>query len=119
MKHILLVDDDAAVMGVLVKALRNYRLTVAHNGAEALTIVGGAESVDLVITDYLMPVMTGDELIGRLRVDRPDLKALVITGHGDILDREQHEWWETSRRLTKPFSIADLIAAVTALIGEA
>src|SRR6266851_3599585 len=82
MKHILLVDDDSGVMGVLVGALRDYRLTVARDGAEALSVIGRAEPLDLVITDYLMPAMTGDELIGRLRADRPGLRALVITGHG-------------------------------------
>jgi CheY-like chemotaxis protein len=118
MPHILLVDDDSAVMRVLIKALAAYRLTVACDGVEALRVIG-AESVDLVVTDYLMPNMTGDELIGRLRVDRPALKALVITGHGDILDRERQPWWETERHLAKPFGIADLAAAVTELLGAA
>ena len=64
-----------------------------------------------------MPGMTGDELIGRLRAQQPTLKALVITGHGDILEREHHDWWTTERHLSKPFHIAELTSAVNELIG--
>jgi DNA-binding NtrC family response regulator len=57
-------------------------------------------------------------LIGRLRAIRPELKAIVITGHGAILDRERLQWWEEARRLTKPFGLDELTAAVADLIGE-
>jgi CheY-like chemotaxis protein len=118
MKHILVVDDDGAVLRVLVKALAGYQLTVARDGHEALAAIGRTAAIDLVITDYLMPGMMGDELIGRLKEIRPDLKALVITAHGDILDHEQQAWWAESRRLTKPFGLETLLAVVSDLIGE-
>ena len=118
LKHILVVDDDGAVLRVLVKALAGYRLTVARDGDEALLAIGRADPVDLVITDYLMPGMMGDELIGRLRETRPNLKVLVVTGHGDILDRERQGWWEDARRLTKPFGLDQLTKAVGDLLGE-
>ncbi len=118
MKHILLVDDDGAVLQVLAKALAGYRLTLARDGDEALAVIGRAAAVDLVITDYLMPGMMGDELIGRLQAIRPDLKAIVITGHGAILDQERQPWWEAARRLSKPFGLDDLTTAVAELIGE-
>ncbi len=118
MKHILVVDDDGAVLRVLVKALAGYQLTVARDGDEALAAIGRSARIDLVITDYLMPGMMGDELIGRLRAIRPDIKVLVITGHGVILDRERQPWWEQARHLSKPFGLDELIAAVAELIGE-
>jgi len=117
-KHILIVDDDGAVLRVLIKALAGYQLTVARDGDEALAAIGRNAPIDLVITDYLMPGMMGDELIGRLKAIRPDLKALVITAHGDILDHEQQEWWMESRRLTKPFRLEALMTVVAELIGE-
>ncbi len=118
MKHILLVDDDRAVARLLERALGDYRLTVRHEGDEALA-VARVDPVDLLITDYLMPSMTGDELIGLVRQERPGVKVLVITAHGDILDRENPEWWMSELHLTKPFRIERLRSTVADLIGPA
>jgi len=66
-----------------------------------------------------MPEMTGDELLGRLRERRPNLKALVVTGHGEVLAREVPDWWNGEAHLTKPFTLAALRGAVERLIGSA
>lgn len=115
-KRILLVDDDVSVLNLLTRALTAYDLTVAHDGAEALAAANG-RPVDLLITDYLMPAMTGDELIARLRENRPDLKCLVITGHGDLLDRESPDWWRGVEHLAKPFRIQTLREAVETILA--
>src|SRR2546422_8995294 len=96
------------------RALPEFRLTIARDGDEALAIASQLP-VDLLITDYLMPSMTGDELIGRLRELRPGLKALIVTGHGDILSRDNPDWWSAQAHLAKPFQIDALRAAVTRL----
>jgi CheY-like chemotaxis protein len=114
-KRILLVDDDTSVLQMLARALTSYELTVAHDGQEALAVANG-RPLDLLITDYLMPEMTGDELIARMREQRPDLKALVITGHGDVLDRESPDWWREVAHLAKPFRIQALRDAVENLL---
>jgi CheY-like chemotaxis protein len=114
-KRILLVDDDTSVLQMLTRALTSYELTVAHDGQEALAVANG-RPLDLLITDYLMPEMTGDELIARMRELRPDLKALVITGHGDVLDRESPDWWREVAHLAKPFRIQALRDAVETLL---
>jgi hypothetical protein len=49
--------------------------------------------------------MCGDELIGWLREHHPTLKALILTGHADILDGGVPGWWTTQSHLAKPFSI--------------
>jgi CheY-like chemotaxis protein len=116
-KRILLVDDDSSVLQMLSRALDGYDLTVARDGHEALA-VADRQGLDLLITDYLMPEMTGDELIARMRQLRPNLKALVITGHGDVLDRESPEWWRVERHLSKPFRIQALRDAVEGLLAQ-
>jgi DNA-binding NtrC family response regulator len=73
--------------------------------------------LDLLITDYLMPAMMGDELLGRMRERRPSLKALVISGHGGLLEREMPDWWRAQPHLEKPFSIFALRDLVARLIG--
>lgn len=117
MPHILVVDDDRLMLTLVAAMLPEYRVTLAHDGVEALAVAAGAP-VDLIITDYLMPSMTGDELIGRLREHQPAVKALVMTGHGLVLDREGPGWWHTEPHIAKPFradalrqTVAQLLAA--------
>jgi CheY-like chemotaxis protein len=116
-KKILVVDDDSSVLQMLTRALTNYDLTIARDGAEALLLAGRHPNLDLLITDYLMPEMTGDELIARMREQRPHLKALVITGHSDLLDREAPDWWKTEEHLAKPFRIQALREKVESLLA--
>ena len=118
-KRILVVDDDSSVLQMLTRALDSYELMVARDGVEALALSKVHSTLDLLITDYLMPEMTGDELIARLREQRPHLKALVITGHGDLLDREAPDWWRVEPHLNKPFRVQALRDAVARLIGHA
>jgi two-component system cell cycle sensor histidine kinase/response regulator CckA len=116
MKHILLVDDDTLVLALMTRALPDFNLTIARDGDEALAIAS-QHRIDLLITDYLMPSMTGDELIGRLRERRPELKVLVVTGHGQVLAREDPDWWQSEAHLAKPFRVDALREAVISLIG--
>lgn len=114
-KHILVVDDDTLTLALIERALPEYRVTVAPDGDTALVLASQFGTIDLVITDYLMASMTGDELIGRLRELRPGLKALIVTGHGDILSRDDPGWWESQPHLAKPFQIQALREAVIRL----
>lgn len=115
-QRILVVDDDVSILRFLERALSAYELTIAHDGREALTLAH-ERPLDLLITDYLMPEMTGDELIARLRQQRPELKALVITGHGDLLDRESPDWWREVAHIAKPFRLQTLRDAVDGLLN--
>ena len=119
MKHILLVDDDRAMLQFLGRALSHYDVTTASNGFEALAAAERMEHVDLIITDYMMPEMFGDELIARARVRQPGLQVLVVTGHGEILDSIAPPWWKEHAHLEKPFQVEALRERVSALIGEA
>ena len=117
MKHILIVDDDSSVLDIVSRALRAYRLSLARDPDEALHVAGNVGSLDLLITDYMMPSMTGEELIGRLREQWPGLSVLILTGHAAFLDAENAPWWTNEAHLEKPFEIGRLRAAVTELIG--
>jgi CheY-like chemotaxis protein len=115
-KQILIADDDGGVLALLQKALRDYGVLTGRDIAEAWA-VGCSAPVDLLITDYLMPDGTGEELINRLRERQPSLKVLIMTGHGAMLDQEGFPWWTQERHLSKPFSVGDLRLAVMELIG--
>jgi len=116
-KHILVVDDDALTLSLIERALPEFRVTSAQDGETALALASQFASLDLLITDYLMPSMTGDELLGRLRETKPGLKALLVSGHGEILARELAGWWEKEAHLSKPFRVDVLRETVIRLIG--
>ena len=117
MKHILIVDDDTGILSLVARVLADYELLVAYCGEEALAAASRAGRLDLLVTDYLMPSMQGDELIGRLREAQPDLKVLILTGHVETLDAANLSWWDAERRLAKPFGATALRNAVIDLIG--
>ena len=116
-EKILIVDDDPDIRDVLQITLsENYEVISAQNGKEGLVMVK-TSNPDLVITDYMMPSMTGAELIGRLREQRPVLNILILTAHEAILNAEHPTWWVQEPHLGKPVKIEELRAAVTKLIG--
>jgi DNA-binding NtrC family response regulator len=115
-KHIVVVDDDMLTLDLVERALAGYRISTARDGAEALAILSTAEPVDLLLTDYLMPLMTGEELVHRVRVQRPGIAVLIMTGHGHAVAAVEPAWWATERHLAKPFHIDALRDAVRSLI---
>ncbi len=114
MKHILVADDNVAMAALVASALPGYKVTTAHNGLEALVLAKTLPHCDLVIADYVMPALTGAQLATRLRLERPSVKTLLITGHPAQLAAA-----DTDDRLAKPFHIADLREKVAKLIGRA
>jgi len=117
MKHVLVVDDEPEMLRLLSRVLSSaeYRVTAAPGGPAALAMLG-SEEIDLIVTDYRMPDMSGRELIAALRGQRPGLKALVVTGSPPS-DGEDREWWDQQPHLEKPFSPRSLRNVVVGLIG--
>lgn len=81
-KHILFVEDEDVFIHLFSDRLQKagYRVTVAENGLDALHILE-KEDIDIVITDILLPVMRGDELITRIRLqgNKKDIPIIVIS----------------------------------------
>lgn len=89
---ILCVDDEALILKALRRALESrlgYRFTIetAENGAEALDLIDTLHrrdaAVRVVISDAMMPVMDGYELLSRLHQDRPEIHKILLTGRGE------------------------------------
>lgn len=80
---ILLVEDEESVRFVLRQSLmlKGYRVIEALNGREALDVLDGGESVDLMITDVVMPEMGGFELVSRVAREHSGVKVLFISGY--------------------------------------
>ncbi|HEY4248685.1 MAG TPA: PAS domain S-box protein [Lacunisphaera sp.] len=112
---VLVVDDEELVLSVTTRILeRNgYAVIAASGGAEALRRVnelGG--SVDLVITDMMMPDMDGPALVAKLREGRLQLKIIGVSGLDFDLRKEEMRAQGFSEILRKPYDVATLVAAV-------
>jgi len=85
-KTVLVVDDDPVVRGAAVDMLDSYGFDVlfAANGNDALGIIGSARPVDLILADYRLGGMNGIELVREARLLKPHLKAILISGLGDV-----------------------------------
>jgi CheY-like chemotaxis protein len=116
-KHVLAVDDDTSMLSLVERTLADYKVSIARDAPEAMAILSSRDRVDLLITDYLMPGMTGEELTHHARATRVGLKVLVITGHAHAVEHAEPEWWSQEAHLIKPFRILALREAVDTLIG--
>lgn len=82
--RILLVDDEPNVLSALRRVFQqeNYQVVTAGNGQEALDLLR-RETFHLMISDYMMPVMNGGELLRQAKALRPELIRIMLTGHAD------------------------------------
>jgi two-component system, cell cycle sensor histidine kinase and response regulator CckA len=116
--NVLVVDDEEAIRHVVRYILekRDYHVTEAGSGREAIALIDGGAPIDLLMADLAMPEMGGDEMARRIRATRPDLKVLYVTGHiGQLMD-ERPLLWQGEAFLEKPFSAAGLLEAVSLIL---
>ena len=115
---VLVVDDEDLVRKFVERVLRDagYDTSTAGSGAEAIEAAGTGHSIDVLVTDVMMPQMTGDELARRLRVSAPGIKVLYLTGFSDRLFKEKVTLWADEAFLDKPCSVKGLLQAVSLLM---
>jgi len=104
---ILLVEDDEMVRKLVNKVLDNegYRLLEAANGVAALSICAQYEEpIHLLLTDVVMPEMSGRELANRLAAVRPELKVLYMSGYTDDVIVHHGVLDEGTEFIQKPFT---------------
>jgi len=118
--HILIAEDDPSEREFLDFVLRDagYKTCRAVDGQEALEFARQLGPFDLLLTDLVMPRLSGIELVERLRQTDPGLKVLYFTGFGDRLFEEKVGLSENEAFLEKPSSIEELLAAVARLLSS-
>jgi two-component system cell cycle sensor histidine kinase/response regulator CckA len=116
--HVLIVDDEEPVRKFVDRVLRDagYATYLAGDGPEAIDVARGMPSLDILVTDVMMPQMTGDELARNLRQTERGLKVLYLTGFSDRLFKEKVTLWEDEAFLDKPCSVKGLVQAVSLLL---
>jgi PAS domain S-box-containing protein len=117
---ILVVDDDSLVLMSTSALLEDlgHRVISAPSGEKALSIIkAGMERIDLMISDQMMPGMTGLQLVNSVRVFRPDLPVVLATGYAELPPGVD----PTILRLAKPFTqrqLAEVVASASLRLGH-
>ena len=119
--RVLLVEDEDSVRSFAVRALelRGYSVTAASSGQEAIDVVNeNPEAIDLIVSDVVMPEMTGPEMMRVVRKMRPEIGFIFISGYAEDAFREEMMDDEQFHFLAKPFSLKDLAVKVKKAFNE-
>jgi PAS domain S-box-containing protein len=112
---VLVVEDEAAVRNLLRRVLqsRGYTILEARDGQEAIEVAQQhLGRIDLLITDLVMPRMSGRELIERLVQVRPEIRILLMSGYSDKMAVDQGMLQASLTFVQKPFGPIDLVRKV-------
>jgi two-component system, OmpR family, response regulator MprA len=118
--RLLVVEDDPQVRAMLTRALRyeGFEVIAACDGAEAMASLRSSRP-DLLLLDLLLPDADGVDLCGRLRAEGDPLPILMLTARDTVSDRVAGFEAGADDYLVKPFSTAELVARVRALLRRA
>lgn len=119
-RTVIVVDDDAVIRDVVHRVLSSagYQVVTAANGPEALSLLRDpVMAADVVLTDIVMPGMSGKALAGKIQAVRPGIRVLFMSGYeqpGALAD----SWPDPGTQvIAKPFSRAALLARVTQVLA--
>jgi len=114
-KKVLVADDEIHIVHVVAIKLRNsgYEVISAENGAEAFELAC-SEKPDIIVTDLQMPVMTGMELVEKLRQDEATkgIPVIMLTARDFTVEAEREKDLQISEFLSKPFSPKELLRSI-------
>jgi signal transduction histidine kinase/CheY-like chemotaxis protein len=120
-EHILLVDDEDALADLgkqMIESL-GYRVSSRVNSQDALRLFKNQpDAFDLVITDLVMPHMTGDELIKKIHQIRPDMPVILVTGFTDQMTQERADRLGVDQLAIKPITMADMARFIRQALGR-
>ncbi len=118
---VLLVEDDDGVreLAQLTLEENGYRVVVASNGSEALRLLDNfKETVHLLLTDVIMPEMSGRQLAEQVVQKRPEIKVLYMSGYTDNAIVHHGVLEEGTEFIQKPFSAQDLLRKVREVLQK-
>ncbi len=117
---VLLVEDEASLRDVVCETLESggYTVLVGRDGAEAVRVAGEyAGVIHLIVTDAIMPGLTGRKTVEQIIPARPETKVLFMSGYTDEAIAKQGVLLPGAAFLSKPFTPDDLLRKVGAILG--
>jgi CheY-like chemotaxis protein len=120
-KKVLIVDDEIHIVHVVAIKLRNndFEVISAENGDEAFKLAC-SEIPDIIVTDYQMPVMTGLELVEKIRQcdQTKHIPVIMLTARSFAIEEQQKEQLQISQCLSKPFSPKELLENINDILYD-
>ncbi len=115
--RIILIEDDEKLVQSLARNLKaeGFAVDIALNGVEGLEMIAGC-SYDLIVLDILMPGLDGTQVLQRVRARNREVPILMLTARDSVRDKVQHFEMGADDYLTKPFSFAELLVRIKALL---
>lgn len=121
-KRLLVVDDEPPILKLVTRILatENYDLTAAESGDAAAQMVSRPDypGIDLLVTDLMMPGMSGRDLAAIVRGKYPKARVLYVTGFADTLFKDLTELGEGESFIEKPFGTDGLLEATRLLMFD-
>jgi DNA-binding response OmpR family regulator len=116
---VLVVDDEPRIVSFVARALsaEGFQVDGAQDGIRALELASSG-SYELVVLDLLLPHLDGMSVLQRLMETHPDQRVLVLSALGDVETKVRCLEFGASDYLSKPFSLAELIARVRARLRQ-
>jgi CheY-like chemotaxis protein len=118
---VLLVEDEPLLLKTMRRMLEQYghQVLAASTSVEALAVALQESHIDLVVTDLVLPGMSGSELVQRLRARRPEVRVLYTSGWDPASSGVTLAGDGSEAFLSKPFTAAELEACLLGLLGSA
>ncbi|HEY8297952.1 MAG TPA: response regulator [Candidatus Baltobacteraceae bacterium] len=121
--RVLIADDDPAICTLIDTVLKRgpYEIVIRNDAESALVALGHEAPFDIIICDFMLPGISGIDLIERLRADdrTQNLPILMISGHTNYAMDGRAKSAGANMFLNKPFTISQLRAAVNGLLAAA
>jgi DNA-binding response OmpR family regulator len=116
-KHILVVEDDESItLGLRMNLeAEGYRVSVAVDGEDGLELAR-TDAIDLVILDVMLPKLNGFEVVRQLRGEGCTIPVIMLSARGAEMDKVMGLELGAEDYITKPFSLAELLARVKAVL---
>lgn len=119
MARVLIAEDDLSIQFLLKEHLKHtFSIMTANNGMEALEVIENGQ-VDLLITDIMMPVMDGIQLVNEIRKFNEKLPVIMLTAKSSITDKKEGFSVGADDYLTKPVDLEELTLRIGAMMRRA
>ncbi len=118
-QKILLVDDEVEVLAITSKILRSlhYDVVEAHDGLEAMLYYEKhSDMIDLVVSDMIMPEMSGVDAVARMRQIRENLPVVFMTGYDQEYFEQQVKERDNTRLILKPLRVGELAKMIREML---
>ncbi|HEX9872239.1 MAG TPA: sigma-54 dependent transcriptional regulator [Candidatus Tectomicrobia bacterium] len=115
---ILIVDDDVGMAETCAKLFRRQEMIpfLAHSGREALARLEAEPEIEIILTDLIMPDLSGVELLQAVKQRDPTIEVIIMTGYGTIPTAVQAMKLGASDYITKPFDKTEILAIVERML---